>query len=68
MKNKSRIYQGDNLDILPTFEPESIDLLVTDPPYFLMNKSGSGFMGKQWDSLYTSNLIYILGCLPTPIR
>ena len=60
MKNESRIYYGDNLDILPTFKPESIDLLVTDPPYFLMNKSGSGFMGKEWDSLYTSKSNSIL--------
>ena len=60
MKNESRIYYGDNLDILPTFKPESVDLMVTDPPYFLMNKSGSGFMGKQWDSLYASKSNSIL--------
>lgn len=29
-------------------EPDSIDLIVTDPPYFLINSSGSGFMGKEW--------------------
>ncbi len=29
----------------------SIDFIVTDPPYALINKSGKGgFMGKSWDS------------------
>jgi site-specific DNA-methyltransferase (adenine-specific) len=60
MKTQSKIYLGDSQDILPTFEPKSIDLLVTDPPYFLMNKSGSGFMGKPWDSLYASKSNSIL--------
>ena len=53
MKNESRIYHGDNLDILPTFEPKSIDLMVTDPPYGLSSPNGKnktkGFMGKSWD-------------------
>lgn len=37
------IYQGDCLDILPTIEANSIDSIVTDPPY------GLSFMGKDWD-------------------
>ena len=37
------IYQGDCLDILPTLEANSIDSIVTDPPY------GLSFMGKDWD-------------------
>jgi len=37
------IYQGDCLDILPTLEANSIDSIVTDPPY------GLSFMGKKWD-------------------
>ena len=37
------IYQGDCLDILPTIEANSIDSIVTDPPY------GLSFMGKEWD-------------------
>jgi site-specific DNA-methyltransferase (adenine-specific) len=31
------------LDVLATMEPESIDAVVTDPPY------GLAFMGKEWD-------------------
>jgi len=38
------IYQGNNLDILPTLPDNSVDSIVCDPPYEL------GFMGKSWDS------------------
>ena len=38
------VHIGNNLDILPTLESNSIDSIVTDPPYEL------GFMGKKWDS------------------
>jgi len=37
------IYQGDCIDILPTLDAESVDSIVTDPPY------GLSFMGKDWD-------------------
>jgi DNA modification methylase len=39
-----RIILGNNLDILPSLADNSIDSIVTDPPYEL------GFMGKKWDS------------------
>jgi DNA modification methylase len=38
------ILQGDCRDLLKTIPDESIDSIVTDPPYEL------GFMGKRWDS------------------
>jgi DNA modification methylase len=38
------IHHGDLFDVLPTLAAESIDAVVTDPPY------GIGFMGKEWDS------------------
>jgi len=38
-----RIYQGDCLEVMKEFPPESIDLLLTDPPY------GYSFLGKDWD-------------------
>ncbi len=37
------IHHGDSLDVLKTLEPNSIDAVVTDPPY------GLNFMGKKWD-------------------
>jgi DNA modification methylase len=38
------VHIGNNLDILPTLPDNSVDSIVTDPPYEL------GFMGKKWDS------------------
>jgi DNA modification methylase len=38
------IHHGDLFDVLPTVTAESIDAVVTDPPY------GIGFMGKEWDT------------------
>ena len=40
---KNKILQGDCLDVLKTLEDNSIDSIVTDPPY------GLSFMGKKWD-------------------
>lgn len=38
-----KLYQGNMLDMLEVIEPNSIDAIVTDPPYEL------NFMGKGWD-------------------
>ena len=38
------IYHGDNRQVLPTLAENSVDAIVTDPPYEL------GFMGKSWDA------------------
>lgn len=42
--DRSLLYQADTLDLLAEFDDESIDAVVTDPPY------GLEFMGKEWDS------------------
>ena len=39
-----KLYQGSMLDMLQVIAPNSIDAVVTDPPYEL------GFMGKGWDN------------------
>ena len=39
-----QILLGNNLEVLPTLPDNSVDSIVTDPPYEL------GFMGKKWDS------------------
>lgn len=41
---KYKVLLGNNLDLLPTLEANSVDSIVTDPPYEL------GFMGKKWDN------------------
>ena len=37
------LYHGDCCDVMATLADESVDAVVTDPPY------GIGFMGKEWD-------------------
>lgn len=39
-----QILQGDNRQLLKTLPDDSIDAIVTDPPY------GISFLGKDWDS------------------
>jgi site-specific DNA-methyltransferase (adenine-specific) len=34
---------GDCLEVMPTLEADSVDAIISDPPY------GLSFMGKQWD-------------------
>lgn len=38
-----KIYLGDNIEVLKTIPDNSVDAIVTDPPY------GLSFMGKKWD-------------------
>ena len=40
----NKIINGNSLEVLKTFEDNSIDSICTDPPYEL------GFMGKSWDN------------------
>jgi DNA modification methylase len=39
----NKLLQGDCLQIMPTLAENSIDTIITDPPY------GLTFMGKEWD-------------------
>ena len=39
------IHNGDCIETMKAMPPESVDAIVTDPPY------GLGFMGKKWDGL-----------------
>jgi site-specific DNA-methyltransferase (adenine-specific) len=42
--DNAKVFHGSNLDVLPFLADNSVDSIVTDPPYEL------GFMGKSWDS------------------
>ncbi len=44
MQKPYTIHNGNSLEVLKGLEENSIDSIVTDPPYEL------GFMGKKWDS------------------
>jgi site-specific DNA-methyltransferase (adenine-specific) len=43
MKNKTKLMLGDNIESLKKLPANSIDSVVTDPPY------GLSFMNKKWD-------------------
>ncbi len=45
---QNKIIHGDSLEILRQFSNDSIDCLITDPPY------GYSFMGKEWDKAIVS--------------
>lgn len=38
-----KLFHADSMDVLPTLSENSVDSVVTDPPY------GISFMGKKWD-------------------
>lgn len=41
--NNAKLYNGNCLDVMKGLPDNSIDSIITDPPY------GLGFMGKDWD-------------------
>jgi site-specific DNA-methyltransferase (adenine-specific) len=43
MLELNRVHQGDCLELMKEIDDNSIDAIVTDPPY------GLSFMGKKWD-------------------
>ena len=43
-EGKKEIINGNCLEVLKSLPSESVDAIVTDPPYEL------GFMGKKWDA------------------
>ena len=54
---ESSVTQSDCLEYLSTLDDDSVDLVVTDPPYFI------GFDGgKGWDSQWKTELDYLQWC------
>lgn len=54
---KNQIIQGDSLRILQDFPSDSIDLIVTSPPYWACRVYGSGTLGREKNPLdYVDNL------------
>lgn len=43
--SNAKVIHGDCIEVMRTMDAESVDSIVTDPPY------GLGFMGKKWDDL-----------------
>jgi site-specific DNA-methyltransferase (adenine-specific) len=63
-----RIYEGDVRQIITKVEPESIDLIVTSPPYYDIKDYGiEGQIGySQSYNEYLSDLMYVF-CLSVPL-
>lgn len=49
-KPRIELYQGDCLEILPTFPDKSFDLVLTDPPYGHNNNNGD--MISRWKAIF----------------
>lgn len=52
MQKESKLYLGDCLNVLPTLKNDTIDAIVTDPPY------GLKFMNNKWDASVPSIKIW----------
>lgn len=63
------ITKGDSFELIKVINNESIDLVLTDPPYFI--NGNRGFKGKEWDSsksLLDNELIYKIENKLIPIK
>jgi DNA modification methylase len=54
------IENKDCLTYLRSLEANSVDSIITDPPYFLTDSSGEGFMNKSWDSIGKNKELEVL--------
>ena len=53
MLDTNKIYCGDCLEVMQELDADSIDAIITDPPYEL------GFMGKDWDRSGVANNVQV---------
>jgi site-specific DNA-methyltransferase (adenine-specific) len=44
-----QVIEGDCRDVLATLPADSVDAVITDPPYDLKSGTDRGFMNKAWD-------------------
>lgn len=61
MDNNINLYNEDCMEVLKRLPDNSVDLIVTDPPYLIEKSSGGGSMGhkamKVYDELDGKNLM-----------
>jgi DNA modification methylase len=48
MAGDYRLYQGDCLDVLPTLEAQSVDAVITDPPYPEIDRDYGRMTESEW--------------------
>ena len=53
----NKIVCGDVLDLLPDISSDSIDIVLTDPPYFLDK------MDSEWNHGGTTHYVFIFYCV-----
>jgi site-specific DNA-methyltransferase (adenine-specific) len=51
METENKIYSGDCLEILKTIETESVDLIITDPPYGTKTNQRDTFMIGEFSNI-----------------
>jgi site-specific DNA-methyltransferase (adenine-specific) len=56
MLKVNKIYQGDSLKIMKQIEDKSVNLICTDPPYFLLQ-------GYKWDNQWVNKDEYLKWCV-----
>jgi DNA modification methylase len=49
--DRAVLFHGDCRDLPSMIPDNSVDAIICDPPYLLANASGTGFMGREWDSV-----------------
>jgi site-specific DNA-methyltransferase (adenine-specific) len=63
-ENSDKLYCGDCLEILPSLPPNSIDLVITSPPYFQQREYGEngnniGIGNEKTVEVYIENLLKV---------
>src|SRR4030042_3481035 len=56
---KGKIIQGDNLTILKSIPKDSINLIITSPPYFKQRDYGFGIGNEKTTEEYVENLLKV---------
>lgn len=52
MKDRLKLYNEDAMNLLSSIDENSIDLIITDPPYYVLNR-------QSWDSQWNSKDEYL---------
>lgn len=59
---KNKIFNGDSLQVLRELKENSVDLVITSPPYFQQRDYGNGNLGignETTEEEYLNNLLKI---------
>lgn len=72
MKNEYKIYNGDCIEVIKSLSQESVDAIITDPPYNISRKNNFNTMGRsgidfgEWDKVF--NLTSWIGAASSMLR